>query len=120
MKRYVTLIAFAGLTAFPVVAKANDESPSLLEQGAKLFIEGLVQEMEPAVSDLLGMAENLEPALREFALEMGPALIEILGQIEDLSTYHLPEILPNGDIIIRKKTPQEMVDELENQEEIEI
>jgi len=51
--------------------------------------------------------------------EMGPALADILGQIEDISNYHPPEMLPNGDIIIRKKTPAEMVIPNED-EEIEI
>lgn len=99
------------LTAFPVQAQDSEEGFSLMEKGAQLFFEGMKREMEPALDDLMGLAENMEPALREFVSEMGPAFVELMGQIEDLSAYHPPEILPNGDIIIRKKTPEELADE---------
>ena len=62
----------------------------------------------------------MEPALRDFAREMGPALADILGKIEDLSAYHPPEMLPNGDIIIRKKTPDETENQPLSEGEIEI
>jgi len=81
------------------------DGPSLMERGAEMFLEGLMQEMEPALDDLRGMAGEVGPAFREFMRQMGPALAEILGEIEDLSNYHPPEMLPNGDIIIRRKTP---------------
>ena len=40
-----------------------------------------------------------------------PELREMLDEVRDWSSYHPPEVLPNGDIIIRKKqvepeTPQ--------------
>ncbi len=56
------------------------EGMGLLEQGAKLLLRGLMDEMTPAM-------EELEEALR------------------DLSAYEPPEFLPNGDIIIRRKEP---------------
>ncbi len=81
-----------------------------MERGAQLFFEGIKREMEPALDDLMALAEDMEPAMREFVSEMGPAFVELLGQIEDLSAYHPPEILPNGDIILRKKTPEDVLD----------
>jgi len=54
--------------------------------------------------------------LRSFAQEMGPALGALLEQVEDWSIYEPPVILPNGDIIIRRKpeapdiAPEEPVD----------
>jgi len=36
---------------------------------------------------------------------MGPAFGELMGKIDDLSVYHPPEMLPNGDIILRRKAP---------------
>ncbi len=56
------------------------EGMSLLQQGTRLLFEGLMK-------------------------EMGPVMLEFQGQVIDLSLYHLPEILPNGDIIIRRKLP---------------
>lgn len=77
-----------------------------MEQGAELFFEGLRQEMEPALEDLLGLADQFGPAMQSFIEQMGPALAELAGEIQDWSAYEAPEILPNGDIIIRKKPPQ--------------
>lgn len=73
----------------------------------RLFFRGLMDEMGPALDELEGMTREIEPALRDFAAEMGPALRDLMGQVEDWSAYHPPEILPNGDIIIRRKTPEE-------------
>lgn len=108
----------------PQVPKAepedNGNERSLMEEGARMFLEGILREMEPALRDLEGMAEEMEPALRDFARKMGPAFAELLGKIDDLSNYHAPEMLPNGDIIIRRKTPLEPEPEVAPGEEIEI
>ncbi len=89
---------------FPSVASAQDDRGlSLMERGAELFFRGLKDEMEPALEGLLDLAEDLQPAMRSFAREMGPAFAEILKEIKDFSRYHPPEILPNGDIIIRRR-----------------
>ena len=112
-------MVLAALLAAPVAAQdADDNGSSLMERGAQMFLEGLLREIEPTLDDLQGMAEGIEPALRDFVQEMGPAFGELLGKIDDLSNYHPPEMLPNGDIIIRRKTPLEA--EPEDGEEIEI
>ncbi len=56
------------------------------------FLEGLLEEMEPAFEGMRG-----------FMAEMGPALGELMEEVEDWSRYEAPEVLPNGDIIIRRK-----------------
>jgi len=33
-------------------------------------------------------------------------LAEMLDQVEDWSAYHPPQILDNGDILIRRKSPK--------------
>ncbi len=112
MKRVLTLVV--ALAIVPPAATAEeegDEGLSLMERGAQMFMEGIRREMEPALDDLQGFARELQPALRSFLQEMGPAFAEILGEIKDLSAYHPPEILPNGDIILRKKQPDEIADE---------
>lgn len=87
------LIALLALhfTAYSAVSQ-EDKAPSLMERGAQQFLEGLLLEMEPAFDSMRGFIE-----------EMGPALTELMGQIEDWSVYETPEILDNGDIIIRRK-----------------
>ncbi len=78
-----------------------EEGRSLVEEGARLFLRGLLSEMEPALRDMAeGMemfAENVEPILRDLA-----------ALIDDVANYHAPEILPNGDIIIRRRQPGEV------------
>lgn len=110
MKQILIPVFAAALAASPVQAddapKGEGDAQSLMEQGIELFWEGLRQEMEPALEDLQGLAETIGPSMQEFWAEMGPALADIASQVEDWSVYEMPEILPNGDIIIRRK-PEE-------------
>lgn len=101
----LTLPLVLALAASPAVAQ-DDDSRSLMERGAELFLEGLRQEMAPTLNDLRGLAEQFGPAMQSFLAEMGPALGEILEEVKDWSAYHPPEIMPNGDIIMRRKTDE--------------
>jgi hypothetical protein len=94
------------VAASPVASESTpEEGLSLMERGARIFIEGLMKEFEPAMEDLEGAMREMQPKLREFVDQMGPALSELLNDIGDLSAYSPPEMLPNGDIIMRRKTP---------------
>lgn len=80
-------ILFAISLAFAPHAALADDSDvgrglSMLEEGVGLMLQGLLSEIEPRLS-------QLEEALGE------------------LNAYHPPEILPNGDILIRRRTPVE-------------
>ena len=75
----------------------------MMERGLELFMEGLRREMEPKLEELRAMAEQFGPSMRSFIEEMGPAFMDLVGQVKDWSRYEKPEILPNGDIIIRRK-----------------
>jgi len=95
------------LTA-PLAATAQEEEEpgrSLMERGAELFLKGLSQEVEPALRDLRDMAGKVGPSVLSFLEQMGPALADLADKVEDWSVYEMPEMLPNGDIIIRRKTP---------------
>jgi len=84
---FATALAMC-LTAAPVAAQEPsdegtrdmEEGFSLLEEGTRLLLRGLMSEMEPAIRELQGALQNLD-------------------------AYHAPEVLPNGDIIIRRKEP---------------
>lgn len=96
----------AGIAAAPARAAAQEPQeapPSLMEQGLDLFLEGLRREMAPSLDELREMMGAMGPALRGFVQEMGPALADILEEVEDWTAYHPPEMLPNGDIILRRK-----------------
>ncbi|WP_298564989.1 hypothetical protein [uncultured Aliiroseovarius sp.] len=97
----VALVAGIGL-AQPIVAEdASPDGPAnpqlsegaeLLNRGFKLLLEGLANEVEP-------MAENWAKNWADLVDRMG-----------DMSVYHPPETLPNGDIIIRRRVPLEPED----------
>jgi hypothetical protein len=117
MRHAIALALAVGMAASPGWTQAADDAPapeaesgtqdglSLIEDGARLILRGLRQEMEPAVRDFRDLAEEVTPELRRWAEEMGPALRDLAGRIGDLNDYHAPEMLPNGDIILRRKVP---------------
>jgi len=90
MKHLAALSLAAALAVTPVLASddQNDlsEGMDLLSEGTKLLLRGLMGEIEPA-------------------------LRELEGALQDLNAYHPPEVLPNGDIIIRRKVPKDVVPE---------
>ena len=107
--KHIILIA---LLATPLSLSAQEADPdsgeieegfSLMEEGARLLFRGLMSEMEPALEEFSGMAEGLEPALEQFATQMGPALMDLMRTLDSIQYYEPPEILPNGDIIIRRR-----------------
>ena len=87
----------------PPQTTETDEGLSLLEQGAQMLLRGLAQEMGPALDDLREGAQELEPVLRDLVQNMGPALRDLLDKAGDLSAFEPPEVLPNGDILLRRK-----------------
>lgn len=91
MKRAFIVLLLLVFATGPAAAQSEDGS-SLMERGAQQFLEGLLLEMEPAWAEL-----------QTFLEEMGPALAELMEEVKDWSNYEPPEILENGDIIIRRK-----------------
>ncbi|MEL6208282.1 MAG: hypothetical protein AAFR47_23730, partial [Pseudomonadota bacterium] len=77
-----------------------EEGMDLLGEGMNLFLRGLMEEIQPEI-------ERLTPELRRFATEMGPMIESLSSLVDEIDLYHLPERLPNGDIIIRRKSPEE-------------
>ena len=82
----------------PEAEPGVEEGFSLLEEGSKLILRGLLDEIEPTLKDL---NEDFGAAIAD----MEPALRELSRLIGDIRNYHPPEVLPNGDIILRRKTP---------------
>ncbi len=107
MKQLATLTLMLGLAMTPVAAQdettpETDDGFSLMEEGARMLLRGLMTEVEPAIEDLRDGLEEMGPAFSEFAQSVGPALADVLNQVDDLRNYDAPEFLPNGDIIIRR------------------
>ena len=75
------IAVFICALAMPLSAKAEGEverGADLVQEGMKLLMQGLMD-------------------------EIGPALGDLKDQIVDWSLYEAPVILPNGDILIRRK-----------------
>jgi hypothetical protein len=71
----------------PAAQAQDDDWPELRQ-----FLEKFSQESQ----DLLeGWADDIAPLLEQ-----------LRGKVDDLSLYEPPEVLPNGDIIIRRKPPK--------------
>ncbi|MEM1074474.1 MAG: hypothetical protein AAF665_10720 [Pseudomonadota bacterium] len=99
MKRFIPYLLSGFILIGPSLAEGVDDADNgatLMERGAQQFLEGLLKEMEPAWDQM-----------REFMDQMGPAMLELMGEIEDWSVYEVPEVLENGDIIIRRKPDAE-------------
>lgn len=102
MKQIIAAPLVSLLLASPLSAQ---DGPSLMERGAQQLLEGLMQEMAPALDELSQLMDQTGPALQDFVTEMGPKLRAVLDEVEDWSVYSAPEVMPNGDIIIRRKPP---------------
>lgn len=105
MKPTILTLALCAVLAAPAAAQSDDgdDGASAMQRGLELFMEGLRDELAPALRQFEGLAEQFEPKMREWVEEMGPAIADLMARIDDLSVYEAPEILPNGDIIIRRK-----------------
>lgn len=67
------------------------EGADLMSRGFQLLLDGLSSEMAPMTEELAdGLADGWQ---------------KLLNEMEDMTAYHPPETLPNGDIIIRRKQP---------------
>ena len=95
MKHAFAALVVLSLATTPALAQEEGEGNrlsegwGLLSEGSRLLLEGLADEMRPLVD------EHLIP------------MIAALGDlIDDVALYELPERLPNGDIIIRRRVTE--------------
>lgn len=73
-------------------APAEDGLFTLMER----MLRGFITEAEPQLRDLERGLTDLEPELNRF-----------LDRMRDMTRYHPPEVLPNGDILIRRRQSDE-------------
>lgn len=59
----------------------------------------------PGLEELEKLGEGLRKLFEGLADDMAPLLDGLAEQLEGLNAYEPPEVLPNGDIIIRRKKP---------------
>ena len=116
MKRTVTALALSLCLALPAGAQQDGdtgEGLDMIGRGAEMFLRGILEDMEPALEEFAEetlplmeeFAEQMQPRMRALMRDLEPMLRELGDLVSDLDAYELPERLPNGDIIIRRKTP---------------
>lgn len=76
----------------PETDSEADDGFSLMEEGARLLLRGLMAEMEPAIDGMGKALEDLEPAVKD-----------LLALIDDIRNYEAPRLLENGDILIPRR-----------------
>ncbi|QBY01063.1 AAA+ family ATPase [Rhodophyticola sp. CCM32] len=117
MKQLAPAVLSLCLLAPPVMA--NDDGPpdsnmrdgfDLFARGAELMLEGLRDEMTP-------MLEDIRPFLEH---EMLPFMQGLAEAMDDLTAYHPPERLPNGDILIRRRDDAPDLPEIGEGGEVEL
>jgi hypothetical protein len=69
-----------------------EDGLSLMERGAEMLLRDMMTEMEPALDEMAGALAQAEPMLRD-----------LMAMMENVANYEAPIILPNGDILIRRK-----------------
>ena len=75
-------------------ALAEDPAPPKLSEQLGDILRGLTEEVGPAIDEMI---EEVGPALDDMIDRMS-----ILEEIDSFEHYGRPEVLPNGDIIIRR------------------
>ncbi|MGV6811640.1 MAG: hypothetical protein ACWA47_05300 [Brevirhabdus sp.] len=102
----LTAALLIGAAPFAPVAQAQEttspEAEQKLREGAELLNEGLQLLLNGMKDDVVPLLEDLRDQLGD---EVGPLVEGLRGKLDELNAYYPPEVLPNGDIIIRRKVP---------------
>lgn len=104
MRNVLCISLLLALTA-PLAAQApppgseNDQPAELPEALGDLFermLRGFAEETAPHLRNLERQLQQIEPEIERF-----------WDSLRGMAQYHPPEILPNGDILIRRRQPDD-------------
>lgn len=97
MKQLLTLGIVAAL-ASPAIAQEPLSPPKFMDKFAEDMMREFMEEIAPEFEELMG--------------EFLPRMNELMTALGGLSHYELPEVLPNGDILIRRKSDAPPIEKL--------
>ena len=95
MKHVTSIFVASLLAAAPLQAGQHDAPKSPL----------------PTEDELQQLGELAESWMKRFADRMSPMVEQLQDMVDDLNAYEAPEMLPNGDIIIRRKPDAQTAEE---------
>ena len=96
----------AMLLATPGPSALADDEPS--RDAERPLLEGWPDEFfDPEKFDRQKLSDEARRAVEDFLALVGPLMDRLSIAIEDLPRYEAPVILPNGDILIRRKRDPE-------------
>lgn len=110
MRRYMLPALFSLSLALPLQAQDSpavpeDDTPSTsVFDFLERMLRGFMTEVEPQMRELERGFEALEPELQGF-----------LERLRGMTQYHPPEVLPNGDILIRRRDAEEQTPDAPDQ-----
>lgn len=93
----LTLVAMLAGPALPQDAEPEEPPRHFLDRYLENRMRELAEELQRELQ------ENIQPELERLMGEMMPRLQELMELVGGLQYYEMPEILPNGDILIRRK-----------------
>lgn len=99
------------LIPLPALAQEAEAEEPLLP-----FLEEFADRTEELMRDFM---DEMTPEMERLMAEIMPRLQSLTDALGGLSAYEMPEVLPNGDIIIRRKPdapelPEDFLDEQNN------
>lgn len=102
MRHFIVPVLACVLLLPATTVQADDSAPPAQESTPLLdlfdqMLRGFMREAEPQMRELERGFEALEPEIQRF-----------LDRMQGLAQYHPPEVLPNGDILIRRRQAEEV------------
>lgn len=101
----VVFVLCLTLVCAPAVAQdspATEPPPALMDQ-----VEGLMQKF----------LERIAPQMEQGLNALEPDMQALMDRMRDMVQYHPPEVLPNGDILIRRRQPTDQPPSMDAPEE---
>lgn len=95
------LILVSCLSFLLTIGVATAEESSTQKEGLSLIEQGIGLLFRSLTDKLAENMEEMQPLVDEWGAQAG-TLLRLMGEVRN---YEAPEILPNGDILIRRKHP---------------
>lgn len=87
----------------PTAGDDTSEGLDLMQEGARQLLRGLMREVEPQMDEMGKALDEMGQRMGEALDTAQPWVTGLMALMDDIGNYEAPELLPNGDIVIRRK-----------------